>query len=142
MLRRRGRDGLHPGADLIHALRLRALTWALLVPGSRARIAAGVLLVALAVSLAWPEPGPAHRFMDSVGYVNWPTYTLPDDREANSHRPAGYPLALELLGTGPLLVHVQTWVSLASFALLGWVLAGPLGCAVAIVVSQGRVVAS
>ncbi len=46
-------------------------------------------------------------------------------------RPVGYPAILALFGTGATLVHVQTWFSVGSWALLGWVIGRIPGVVVA-----------
>lgn len=88
---------------------------------------AGTLGTLLLLAWAsWPLGERPVLFWDSHFYLRWPAPT-----GLAGARAPGYPLVLWLLGSGAVLSHVQTWLSLASFAGLGWLLARWPGLVVA-----------
>jgi hypothetical protein len=105
--------------------------------GAETSLAAGlwrrraVLIAVLALAVlgcwAWPDGSLPLRYPDSVAYVHWPTFVTFDGVERPSRRPPSYPLLLEVVGTGPALVQIQTWLSLGCWCLLGWAVAGVPG---------------
>jgi hypothetical protein len=107
-----------PGGGELDAERsLAAALW------RRGAVPIAVLTLALLACWAWPESSLSLRYPDSVAYVHWPTFVTFDAVERPSRRPPSYPLLLKVLGTGPALVHLQTWLSLGCWCLLGWVVA-------------------
>lgn len=88
------------------------------------------IVVALAV-WAWPPVDAPLRFMDSRSYLRWPEPAVRMGVEMMGARAAGYPLFLRAVGSGSLLLHVQTWLSIGAWCLLGWQLARSVGLAVA-----------
>jgi hypothetical protein len=89
----------------------------------RWEIPALLVIAALALWSAWPPSSSPLRYPDSRAYVQWPMAQEVVGVEVSRGRGPGYPLVLRCAGTGTVLVHVQTWLSVASFGLLGWVLA-------------------
>jgi len=98
----------------------------------RWEVLAGVLILAPLVVSLLPTSELPKQFPDSVGYLLHQS-DLPflDGPAVDAGRLPAYPLTLDVIGLGQLLSHVQTWLSLGSFALLGWLLARLPGMLVA-----------
>jgi len=93
------------------------------------RVATTGALLACTALLLWdaaPETRPDF-FFDSKAYILWPETMGAQGQVALSKRPPSYPLTLDVLGHRALLGWVQAYGLLASFMVLGWVVAGGAG---------------
>lgn len=80
------------------------------------------------VILAWPKQAAPISWPDSTSYVNWPSdYMLDDDFRVMGSRPPVYPLFLKVVGTGQLLMRLQTLLSIGAWCFLGWSVARTFG---------------
>ncbi len=77
-------------------------------------------LVAACVYLFWPPSSGPVIFPDTLEYLHWPRSLQTPAGKVMGARPVGYPAVLALLGATPALSHVQTWLSVFSWGLLGW----------------------
>jgi len=102
----------------------RPLCW---LRSRRIRVASALLVGALLLIFGWPLPGGAILFPDSLEYLSWPAAAKETGVTRLGPRMPSYPILLTGVGTGAALVHLQIWLSLVSWALLGWVIAGAPG---------------
>ncbi len=100
---------------------------------TRLRYLWALAFAAVVLWFFWPRLDQPVRFLDSYEYLNWP---LPRYRVGVLYfgsRAVSYPALLSLVGSGIALLHLQTWLSVVSWAGLGWVLGRAPGAALALV---------
>lgn len=79
-----------------------------------------VAIVAGALLFATPRVSRRHIFGDSIAYMKWPDEFIYDGVRIMGARPPVYPLMLDLLGTGSVLVYAQALLSFIAWSWLGW----------------------
>lgn len=95
------------------------------------------------VYLFWPPPiVPLRFFPDTWEYWTWPKPLVHSGVLLMGARPVGYPIVLQALGVDAALSHFQTWLSVASWGLLGWTMAKGPGALLALLLAYGSAVRS
>jgi len=83
----------------------------------------------------WPPPIQPVRFWDTYEYLLWPKPLVQHGVTVMGARPVGYAATLAVVGGGIALAHLQTWVSVGSWSLLGWTLGRAPGLVFALILA-------